>query len=171
MQKVMQKKLLACWACLALFLAAGAVAEETAAEGERTFVWYSYESGLGADGYDVVAYFDGGGGLRGEARFAVEFSGLWWHFTTAARRDAFIAAPEKYVPQYGGHCAYAASKSAIAFGDPDAWTVHDGKLYFNYDKSVRAKWEPGVDENVAKGDIYWRDSVEAEARREARAEH
>ena len=145
----MIKKLLA---VLVLAAAAAAAAEET-------HVWHDYESGLGADGYDVVAYFDGGGAVLGDAKFSAEYGGLLWHFTNAERRDLFVAAPQQYAPQYGGYCAYAASLNALAFGDPEVWTVHNGKLYFNYNKPTRAKWEIGINGRITKGDIYWRDSV------------
>ncbi|MGI9297121.1 MAG: YHS domain-containing (seleno)protein [Gammaproteobacteria bacterium] len=136
------------------------------AAADEKFVWYPYDGGLGADGYDVVAYFDGGGAVRGDARFTAEYDGQSWRFTDAARRDAFLAAPEKYAPQYGGYCAYAASLNAQAFGDPEVWTVHNGKLYFNYNKPTRARWEIGVNGRITKSDIYWRDEVLAEARAE-----
>lgn len=148
---MMRKKLL-----VLLWAAAAVVAPVLAAE---KFAWYSYDSGLGADGYDVVAYFDGGVAERGDEKFAAEYGGLSWHFATIARREMFLAMPEKYVPQYGGYCAYAASLNAMAFGDPEVWTVHNGKLYFNYNKPTRAKWEVGINGRITKGDIYWRDVV------------
>ncbi|MGI9306105.1 MAG: YHS domain-containing (seleno)protein [Gammaproteobacteria bacterium] len=129
-----------------------------AADGAPKFAWYEYDSGLGADGYDVVAYFSGAA-ARGGAEFAAEYDGQTWHFASAANRDAFAAAPEKYAPQYGGYCAYAASLRAQAFGDPNIWTVHNGKLYFNFNDPTRARWLPGINGRITKGDIYWRDEV------------
>ena len=151
----MRKKILAC-----LWLLAFA---PFAAAAEDIFVWHKYDSGLGADGYDVAAYFDGGGAVRGDPQFSAEYGGLSWHFTNAARRDKFLANPEKYAPQYGGHCAYAASLNAQAFGSPEEWTVHNGKLYFNYSAPVRARWEIGASERIVKGDAYWREVARARA--------
>ena len=147
-----------------LFLVAAAVATFAAAADEEQFSWHPYKSGLGADGWDVLAYFDGGVAEKGESQFAAEYGGLSWHFANAARRDMFLAAPEKYVPQYGGYCAYAASLNALAFGDPKIWTVHNGKLYFNYNAPTRKRWQVGINGRITKGDIYWRDVVLAEAR-------
>lgn len=132
---------------------------------EPAFVWYEYESGIGADGYDVVAYFgEDAKAARGNAEIFAEYDGQTWYFVSAENRDAFAAAPEKYAPQYGGFCAYAASLNAQAFGDPLVWTVHNGKLYFNYNAPTRAKWETGVNGRITKADVYWRDTVLAEFR-------
>ena len=127
------------------------------ASADDNVLWHPYDSKLGADGYDVVAYFDDGKATKGDAKFAAEYGGLSWHFATAARREMFAASPEKYIPQYGGYCAYAASLNALAFGDPEIWTVHNGKLYFNYNAPTRKKWQVGINGRITKGDIYWRD--------------
>ncbi|MBE8158310.1 MAG: YHS domain-containing protein [Betaproteobacteria bacterium] len=141
-----------------------AVAASAAEPAKPMFVWYQYESAIGADGYDVVAYFTENEAARGDAEFAAEYDGQIWHFASAANRDIFTETPEKYAPQYGGYCAYAASLNARAFGDPLVWTVHNDKLYFNYNPPTRARWEPGVNGRITKADIYWRDEVLAEFR-------
>ena len=41
----------------------------------------------------------------------------------------------------GGYCAWAVSQSYTVKGDPQVWTVTDGKLYLNYNKSVQSGWE------------------------------
>ena len=109
---------------------------------------------LAVDGYDVLAYFDG------EARLGVaEYEHRWmnatWYFASAENRDRFAADPERFAPQYGGYCAYAVSRGSTADVDPEAWTVHDDKLYLNYSKSVRTKWRKDIPGNVAKADRNW----------------
>ena len=39
--------------------------------------------------------------------------------------------------------------------DPEAWKIVDGKLYLNYDKDVRAKWEREIPALILKGDENW----------------
>lgn len=111
--------------------------------------------GTGAGGYDVVAYFTQNAPVEGSRDFVAEFDGAQWRFATAANRDLFAADPSKYAPQYGGHCAYAAAKGYVAKGVPEAWTVHDGKLYLNFSKSVRTLWLQDVPGNIAAGDKNW----------------
>ena len=118
-------------------------------------VWYEYDSQLGADGYDVVAYSASDAAILGQTNIKAEYDGKTWYFSTIENRESFLKTPEKYIPQYGGHCAYAASLNAQAFGDPKVWTIHDDKLYFNYSSPVRARWSVGVSDRVGKGDKYW----------------
>jgi len=38
---------------------------------------------------------------------------------------------------------------------PDAWTIVDDKLYFNYNKEVLAKWRENRDESIKKAVDNW----------------
>lgn len=113
--------------------------------------------GIAINGYDPVAYFTEAAPVQGDAAHAVDYKGATWHFANAENKAAFEADPAAYAPQYGGYCAYAVSKGATAKTEPDAWTVHDGKLYLNYDISVRSIWQQDVPGNIAKADTNWPD--------------
>jgi YHS domain len=84
-----------------------------------------------------------------------QYKGATWRFASAENRAAFEADPAKYAPQYGGYCAYAVSQGNTAKAEPDAWTIHDGKLYLNYDKNVQARWEKDIPGYVAAADANW----------------
>ena len=112
-------------------------------------------TGLAIDGYDPVAYFTEHKPVKGSPEFSVEFGGAKYRFVSAANRDLFAKAPEKYVPQYGAFCAYAVSKGYTADTDPLAWKVVDGKLYLNYNAAAQKKWEEDVAGNIRKGDANW----------------
>jgi hypothetical protein len=58
--------------------------------------------------------------------------------------DAFVQAPEKYAPQFGGYCSWAVAHGYTADGDPEAWKIVDGRLYVNYSKRVQRKWEENI---------------------------
>ena len=111
--------------------------------------------GVAINGYDVVAYFRDAAPVIGDAAHHFDWKGTTWHFANTDNRDAFAKAPEEFAPQYGGYCAYALSKGAIAKTSPDAWTVHDGKLYLNYDTSVRSLWQRDIPGNIALADANW----------------
>jgi YHS domain-containing protein len=111
--------------------------------------------GLAVDGYDPVAYFTEGKPVEGKKEHSFEWEGATWRFASAANRDLFAAAPEKYAPQYGGYCAWAVSQGYTADADPEAWKIVDGKLYLNYDKKVQAKWETDIPGLIKKGDENW----------------
>jgi YHS domain-containing protein len=111
--------------------------------------------GLAVDGYDPVAYFTDGKPVEGKKEHSFEWNGATWRFSSAANRDLFAAAPEKYAPQYGGYCAWAVSQGYTADADPEAWKIVDGKLYLNYDKKVQAQWEKDVPGLIQKADANW----------------
>ncbi len=111
--------------------------------------------GVAINGYDAVAYFREAAHISGDAAHRFDWKGATWQFASAENRDAFANAPEDFAPQYGGYCAYALSKGAIAKTSPDAWTVHGGKLYLNYDTSVRSLWQRDFPGNVALADANW----------------
>lgn len=91
-------------------------------------------------GYDPVAYFTQNKPVKGAADIVFEWSGATWHFTSAENRDLFKQNPGKYAPQYGGWCAYGWAQGYPAKTEPEAWSIVDGKLYLNYDRSVRSDW-------------------------------
>ena len=58
-------------------------------------------------------------------------SGATWQFASANNLAAFKADSQAYAPQYGGYCAWAVSGGYTASSDPQAWRIHDGKLFLN----------------------------------------
>ncbi len=112
-------------------------------------------SDLAVGGYDTVAYFRDGRPVEGSRDFTHDWNGATWRFASAANRDAFQADPETYAPQYGGYCAWAVSQGYTASADPEAWHIHEGKLYLNYSKGVQRQWQQDVPGNIAKGDANW----------------
>jgi YHS domain-containing protein len=111
--------------------------------------------GLAIKGYDPVAYFTDGRPVKGDPRFTYAFEGATYQFASAASRDAFAKEPGRYVPQFGGFCAWAVSRNYTADTDPMAWKIVDGKLYLNYSTRVQARWEEDVPGNIQKGDANW----------------
>jgi YHS domain-containing protein len=113
------------------------------------------EHGLAVKGYDPVSYFTDGRPMRGSAQFSTSYKGVVYRFVSAEHRDRFVAEPEKFVPQYGGYCAYAISLNLIADIDPDDWTIVDGKLYLNNGFFAQTLWSFDKRGNISQGDRYW----------------
>jgi YHS domain-containing protein len=112
-------------------------------------------TGSAIDGYDPVAYFEQGQPVEGDGDYSYEWMDATWYFASEENRQKFAADPEKYAPQYGGHCAWAVSQGYTAKIDPEAWSIVGDKLYLNYSKSVQAQWSQDVPGNIAKGDTNW----------------
>jgi YHS domain-containing protein len=111
--------------------------------------------GLALRGFDPVAYFVSGKPEKGSDKFTATHQGVTYQFQNEGNRALFLAAPDKYAPQYGGYCAYAAYYGAKADADPTAWKIVDGKLYVNYDRGVARTWEKNIPDYVAKADANW----------------
>ena len=112
-------------------------------------------NGVAINGYDAVSYHLEQQPRKGDVTHQYQWKGASWQFSNAHNKALFIANPEKYAPQYGGFCAYAASKNALAPTDPQAWTVRDGKLYLNFSTAVRSRWQQDVIDNIRIADGNW----------------
>lgn len=111
--------------------------------------------GVAVKGYDLVAYVTAGKPMEGSEQFVHRIGATTYRFASAANRDAFAKEPERYLPQFGGFCAYAVSRGYTADIDPHAWRIVAGKLYLNYNHGAQAKWEQDVTGNIGKGDANW----------------
>jgi YHS domain-containing protein len=133
---------------LSMFVAGAALADSPIAA-------VNTEHGLAVKGYDPVAYFTTGKPTPGLAQFSTTYKGATYRFTSAENRDRFIATPEKFVPQYGGYCAYAISLNKIADIDPEEWAIIKDKLYLNNGFLAQTLWSLDKSGNIARGDQNW----------------
>ena len=106
-------------------------------------------------GYDTVSYFNQNKPLKGLKTYQVNYSDATWYFSNKENKQKFLANPKKYIPQYGGYCAYAMSVGFIVSSDPYAFTIKNDKLYLNYSKDVRKKWLKDADNYIKEADVNW----------------
>lgn len=111
--------------------------------------------GVAIKGFDPVAYTAQQRAVQGTSEFTSTYKGSVFRFVNAGNRDAFIANPEKFAPQYNGFCAYGVSRGYKAATSPDAFSVIDGKLYLNYNAEVKMIWAKDVQGYVGKADARW----------------
>jgi len=112
-------------------------------------------SNVGANGYDVVAYFKDGKAIRGTGWHVAVHEGTTYLFANKKYRKQFVKAPEKYLPQFGGFCAFGVAMGKKFYADPTVWKIVEGKLYLNLDKKIQKKWESHLSENLEKGYANW----------------
>lgn len=118
-------------------------------------------AGVAANGYDLVAYVTDSMAQPGLAQITADHQGATYRFSTVGHRDTFVADPERYLPMYGGYCAYGVSRGHKVKTDPAAFRVVDGRLYLNYDKGVQKTWLKDIPGYVAKADSNWRQIKDA----------
>ena len=114
------------------------------------------KDGYAIHGYDPVSYFTGGKPQKGIVDFSADWKQATWLFSSAQNRDLFKQSPEQYAPQYGGWCAYGMAEGYAAETDPlKAWTIHDGKLYLNWDLEVSSEWKQDLEGYLLKSENHW----------------
>ncbi len=112
-------------------------------------------SSVAISGYDPVAYFTAQSAVKGLPELTATNEGATYRFSTVANRDAFVANPARYLPVYGGFCAYGVAHGHKVDVDPEAFRVVDKKLYLNYSKDVQKKWLADIPGNIKLADSNW----------------
>jgi YHS domain-containing protein len=140
-----------------LAVAAGSIAPLASYAVKQTGGEYNtMYAGLGAKGYDVVAYFDQGKPVQGTASHEFVYGGVTWRFASKKHRDLFEADPEKYAPQYGGFCSWGAASGKLFDVDPvNGWTIVDGKLYLNFNADLNKTFARDSAKFIPKADKNW----------------
>lgn len=124
---------------------------------------YNTENGYIADGYDVVSYFVDTKPTEGNDQFQTIYDGTKFKFSSEKNLNLFKQNPVKYIPQYGGYCAYAiATKNKKMYIDAEAYEIRDGKLYLFYNtwfsiSNTLDTWqESNTKELQSQGDKNWK---------------
>lgn len=120
---------------------------------------YNLKKGAVANGYDVVSYFSNKA-EKGKKKFSTKHDGVTFRFASQAHLETFKKNPNKYVPQYGGYCAYAIGKKGEKVGiNPKTFEIRDGKLYLFYNSwgtNTLSLWEKENPEALKKqADANW----------------
>ena len=112
-----------------------------------------------ANGYDVVSYLDAEEAKKGDKAITAEHDGATYRFSSEANKKTFLANPQRFVPAYGGWCAYAMAKDYKYKVNPKTFTIIDDKIYLFYSgfwTDTLKKWnKEGADELKKKADVYW----------------
>lgn len=121
---------------------------------------YNLNKGFGAKGYDVVQYFKSDP-EKGKDDFVITQDGVKYKFINQANLEQFKKEPKKYLPEYGGWCAYAMGLNGKKYDiDPETYEIRDGKLYLFYNKFTMNTLESWLEEDPVKlrdeGDKNWK---------------
>ncbi|WP_417558919.1 YHS domain-containing (seleno)protein [Mesoflavibacter zeaxanthinifaciens] len=118
------------------------------------------ESTIALEGYSPISYIEEGKAQIGKKDFKAAYDGVTYFFVNQDQKKQFTSNPEKYIPQYGGWCAYAVSKGYKYRPDPKSFRVVEGKLYMftiNVEADFVKAWEKeGKDKHIAQGDKNWK---------------
>ncbi len=118
-------------------------------------IYTSFFSSVAVSGYDVTSYFSEAQPIKGEKAFKTEYMDADWYFANQENLDKFIQNPQRYAPQYGGYCAWAVSQGDTASSDPLLWTIHEDKLYLNYNPEINTRWRSDKARLIVEADKNW----------------
>lgn len=137
----------------ALFAASVAGAPARAAVTELVVV--DWHTGLAIGGFDPVAYFTNARPTPGRPNVEGNYARAIWRFDNEGNRAAFLAAPQIYMPQFGGYDPTAVARGVATAGNPLYWLIIDTKLYLFYDAGARAAFMADPKGFVAAAERQW----------------
>lgn len=118
------------------------------------------EDGIMIHGYDIVSYFNGKP-LEGKASITKKYKGATYQFHTETNLTAFNANPEKYIPKFGGYCAYAmGARGELVDIDPETFKIVNGKLYLFYNayfNNTLKKWNKDETNLLKRANTNWKE--------------
>lgn len=100
-------------------------------------------SNIALEGYSPVSYLDLGIAQKGLKEFKSEHDKVAYYFTDADQKKKFDKNPGKYLPQYGGYCAFGVYAGAKFRPDPNKFIVKDGKYFlylYNLELDAQQLW-------------------------------
>ncbi len=114
---------------------------------------------VGLAGYSPVSYLANSRAEPGSPRYSAEHEGVTYFLTSEKQREAFLANPERFLPAYGGNCAFGCSVDSTFVPDPTSFVVIDGRTHLflkNSEVDAKKLWlEADQNEVRAKADSYW----------------
>lgn len=125
---------------------------------------YNVPKGTTVDGHgvafranDVVALVTGLGIVPGQAKYTHVHDGVAYYFSSEEAMKQFATAPERYMPQYGGYCAFGVAKGKKLDGSPRFADIVDGKLYVFLNADVFRAYEQNKAGILADAAANWPD--------------
>eukprot|EP00756_Hemistasia_phaeocysticola_P026621 Hpha_TRINITY_DN16074_c1_g1::TRINITY_DN16074_c1_g1_i1::g.119536::m.119536 len=140
---------------------------------------WSY-SGVVLGGADVVAYFSlppDGKGVKGKPEFATLYQGYPYWFANESTRQAFLQDPQRYVPVWGGFCAWGIAREGLNgnpsrnatpgfawdgrdhMGPPcdpyDGWQILGDRLFCSINRNWMNNFAALGPQGIADGDERW----------------
>jgi YHS domain-containing protein len=100
-------------------------------------------SNIALQGYSAVSYLDLGLAQKGLKEYKSEYQKVIYYFTSAEQKKAFDGNPQKYLPQYGGYCAFGVYAGAKFRPDPNKFITKDGKYFlylYNLELDAQQLW-------------------------------
>lgn len=118
-------------------------------------------SNIALQGYSAVSYLDLGIAQKGLKKYKSTHEKVDYYFTSAEQKSTFDKNPGKYLPQYGGFCAFGTYAGAKFRPDPNKFIVKGGKYFlylYNLELDAQQLWlaEKNHGKLVATANKNWK---------------
>ena len=110
-------------------------------------------------GFDVVNFFTEKTHRRGNPAIKSVYKDVTFRFSKPEHKAMFDAAPEKYIPQFGGYCTNGIVYGVPWGGDVNSWEIFDGKLYMFGGAGSHDAFMLDVPRNMALANKYWNEEI------------
>ena len=110
-------------------------------------------------GHDVVSYFTEKTHRQGNPAIKSVYKDVTFRFSKPEHKAMFDAAPDKYIPQFGGYCTNGIVYGIPWGGDADRWEMIDGKLYIFGGRGSHDAFMLDVPRNMALANKYWSEEM------------
>ena len=119
------------------------------------------------NGYDAVSYFTENKAVKGNVKYKVTFDNASFYFSGKENMALFKKNPMKYMPQYGGYCAFGmGAKNMKVPSNPETFEVVDGKLFLFFNDVYEGKpmntkmmWDKNQEKTHQMADANWRKMI------------
>lgn len=110
---------------------------------------------IALQGYDPVAFHTVSKAMKGNPSILSECCGYKFAFASEENKAIFEKQVEKYLPAYGGYCAFGVSLGVLFPVEIDTWEIIDGRLVLQYTMEIKQMFGDDKDENLRKANVNW----------------
>jgi YHS domain-containing protein len=110
-------------------------------------------------GHDPISYYRQARPTLGRPEIRVELDGVVYRFASEAARTEFQRDPARWLPAFGGHCAYGMVHALPIHARADIFEILDGRLYLFASERSRAWFLMERELNLQLASRWWRDEV------------
>ena len=112
-------------------------------------------AGVALRGDDAVALATGLKVVPGRAKFTVERDGVAYYFSSGKTMAKFKADPQRYMPKFGGFCAFGVAVGKKLDASNRYADIVNGKLYVFLNAVAFQKYQEDKAGTLAKAEKNW----------------
>lgn len=121
-------------------------------------------SNVALQAYDPVAFFTAGMPVKGSPFISAVHDGHTYLFASEEHKAEFKGNPEKYLPVYGGYCAFGVSIGKFFPVEIDTWEIIDGRLVLQFSRDIKKTFAEDKAANLRKANANWPELVKMETK-------